>query len=727
MKFAPANLIQTAFIKPTLLLASLYLAGCSAPSSSVEDNEQQVVVKEYFSAGECVALQNTESGDFIIRSDGSYLANASQLNASAFTLKPTAIGKYLLFTADAKYFGLDEASGHIDDLDAASARTDWSIQSKSANQYLLKLDIADAHLKVDSDGGLSLSKDASKEVTFALAAHTGCAEFPEITVNSFGEPYKGKGVNQPVVGMAESHAHISATSFLGGAHYGKPFHKYGVEHALEDCTEAHGPGGANPIISTVAGGNPLGHDTVGWPTFAEWPTPLNTQTHEGAYYKWLERAWQGGLRLVVNLMVEHEVYCSLVSLDPTAPNCNEMETVREQIQFTTDLQNYIDAQEGGPGKGWFRVVYSPEEAREVINAGKMAIILGIETPHLFDCKLTYGLLPGLPETHGCNEESIASDIDEFYELGIRTVFPAHHFDNAFTGAGIFDLGSAVTANALNFGNRMDTGRFWETYDCPDEDYLFTPGAPMLLSDPTGITALLTDNDFGLLPIYSSDERQCNQRGLTALGQFLVDKLMQKGMIIELDHLELSSKGDVIAAAAEQTPPYSGLVSGHGGHGGLSISQAKTLLSIGGLIYDYKHTGSGYVEKLAETEALYQNVVNDDPYYFAMGFGSDINGTTHMAEAREDVSKPVNYPFTLFSGPDWGPEFDGMPTMTFEQQVSGERIYHTDVDGFAHMGMLPDWVEEVRLEGGQEALSSLYRSAESYLRMWERASSWQQAQ
>ena len=42
------------------------------------------------------------------------------------------------------------------------------------------------------------------------------------------------------------------------------------------------------------------------------------------------------------------------------------------------MQDYIDAQFGGPGKGFYRIVKTPFEARRVINSGKMAVVMGIE-------------------------------------------------------------------------------------------------------------------------------------------------------------------------------------------------------------------------------------------------------------------------------------------------------------------------------------------------------------
>ena len=42
----------------------------------------------------------------------------------------------------------------------------------------------------------------------------------------------------------------------------------------------------------------------------------------------------------------------------------------------------MNAQAGGPGKGWLQIVYSPEEARQIIGDNKLAVILGVEVDSL---------------------------------------------------------------------------------------------------------------------------------------------------------------------------------------------------------------------------------------------------------------------------------------------------------------------------------------------------------
>ena len=58
--------------------------------------------------------------------------------------------------------------------------------------------------------------------------------------------------------------------------------------------------------------------------------------------------------------------------------CGDDGAVARQIQGAKDLEAYIDAKAGGPGQGFYRIVYSAAEARAAIYAGKMAVVLGTE-------------------------------------------------------------------------------------------------------------------------------------------------------------------------------------------------------------------------------------------------------------------------------------------------------------------------------------------------------------
>src|SRR3712207_7427704 len=103
-----------------------------------------------------------------------------------------------------------------------------------------------------------------------------------------------------------------------------------------------------------------------------------------------------------------------------------MDTVRLEHQRIHELQDYIDAQYGGPGLGWFRIVDDPFEARRIMNAGKLAVVLGIEVSVLFDC----GVRLGMPT---CTKEQIDERLDEVYDMGVRQMELVNKFDNGLSG------------------------------------------------------------------------------------------------------------------------------------------------------------------------------------------------------------------------------------------------------------------------------------------------------
>src|SRR5690606_34971993 len=148
--------------------------------------------------------------------------------------------------------------------------------------------------------------------------------------------------------------------------------------ALNDCSIFHGQDGRRDIVGYFYDhGSGLGdisslipiitkgevpefnHDTAGYPDFTGWPSSWSSSTHQTMYYRWLERAYLAGMRLVVNLATGNSVLCDLVrgtGAQEVRYSCNDMVSVERTIEETRNLERYIDAQSGGPGKGWFKVV-----------------------------------------------------------------------------------------------------------------------------------------------------------------------------------------------------------------------------------------------------------------------------------------------------------------------------------------------------------------------------------
>lgn len=146
---------------------------------------------------------------------------------------------------------------------------------------------------------------------------------PDSEVDVVGEPFTGTTATGEVRGLVDAHTHMfSDEGFGGNVICGRTFSAHGIADALRDCP-AHQPDGRRALIENLTnarqGGNPFAsHDTVGWPTFRFWPA-YDSFTHQQMYYKWVERAWRGGQRILVNDLVSNSGLCTINGV-VNAPN-----------------------------------------------------------------------------------------------------------------------------------------------------------------------------------------------------------------------------------------------------------------------------------------------------------------------------------------------------------------------------------------------------------------------
>lgn len=744
----------------------------------------------------CVALKARESGRYLVASGTGYTATADAVTAAeAFLMKPTLLGEYALLNRSGTLVNAAATVGNV----AVAAATDSAslrlLADGDATTYpptpLFDVALTEAQIsayrgfvdplieaevftlansvnnqRLTATGTAALTTAAGDLPTqrFVLEEVTGCAAFPEASSNATGETFKGTTRDGRVLGMADVHVHTSSSTFLGGALSGRVFHKFGALQAMPDCAAVHGPMGARDAVGALFLMDTNGHTTTGWPVHTEWPA-RSMLTHRGIYWKWIERAWLGGLRIMVNDVVENATLCELQSKanGDLTQDCNEMNSARRQIGTMYALQDYIDAQYGGRGKGFLQIVLDPTEARSKIADGKLAVVLGIEISNLFNCQVNY--FParqqqpfeedgsGVPEnTYGCTmtetgaPNEIKTQMEELKGLGIRQLITLHEFDNAFGGNGIFDglvlnagnrenaggIPSTPTAPAFEF----PTGEFWTTYDCPLED--ITPGFTGYLWGDEGGASMTNLGPPPPLCIFTGqggrpggttacypEARQCNSRWLTPIGLYTYKKLMENGFIFDIDHLEYEMKTQALELAEAQSPAYP-FVSTHGTFGGTSYDQAGRILKNGGFLYPSVNNIRGFIGDMAETRALSAAAGNTN--LFAFGFGTDTDGLSGQLDPRSEIApgKEFKYPFVLFKGAPFDalPDFASATAVTFnqpeERNAAGQgRTWHEDLDGNAHYGMMADMVEEMRLEGSPQDMRDLFNSAEGYLRTWEK--------
>ncbi|MFI9756528.1 discoidin domain-containing protein [Streptomyces sp. NPDC051963] len=498
---------------------------------------------------------------------------------------------------------------------------------------------------------------------------------PDSQINVTGEPFTGTDSAGEVRGFVDAHNHLMSNEAFGGRLIcGETFSEAGVADALKDCPE-HYPDGTLAIFDYITHGGDGRHDPAGWPTFKDWPA-YDSMTHQANYYAWVERAWRGGQRVLVNDLVTNGMICSIYPFKDRS--CDEMTSIRLQAKLTYDLQAYIDSMYGGTGKGWFRIVTDSAQARQVIEQGKLAVVLGVETSEPFGCKQILDIAQ-------CSKADIDAGLDELYALGVRSMFLCHKFDNALCGVR-FDQGGLGTA--INVGQFLSTGTFWQTEKCTGPQH----------DNPIGTAASEAEEDLPAgteVPAYDADA-QCNVRGLTDLGEYAVRGMMKRKMMLEIDHMSVKATGrvlDIFEAAS-----YPGVLSSHSW---MDLNWTERVYSLGGFVAQYMHGSEGFSDEAERTDALREK------YDVGYGYGTDFNGIgDHPAPRGADTSNPVTYPFKSADGGS-----------LVDRQTTGQRTWDYNTDGAAHVGMIPDWIEDIRLVGGQGVVDDLLRGAESYLGTW----------
>lgn len=528
-------------------------------------------------------------------------------------------------------------------------------------------------------------------------------------------------IRAPLLGFADIHNHQMAHLAFGGhviigEAYGpieralNPFTDrdyHGLWHTLDFLGSrfADRLGGRFDEPFAFGGIMPL-YVNTGYPNFAGWPNFWEV-SHQKVYEDWLYRAVEGGLRLIVMLAEDSPSLCSESNNDKR--NCDdEMATILRQIDAAYAMQAYIDQKAGGSGKGWYRIVTTPAEARRAIHEGKLAVVLGIETANLFNCHFNQ---------FTCNWPG---QLKFFWQQkGVRHFFPIHQVNNFFGGASFFNSMIALT----EVGNIT-------THSCPQYEFHFDP----------------------------STEGRCNDLGLTASGRSLIEELMRTGSLIDVDHMSDRAFADTISIAQQYHYP---VVASHAGfnainhkdgsgqdhEGQWTLEELNQIQGVGGMVGLI--TGQGDLRdvntytrfngkqiphvcgRTTETFAQAYYYVLDHAPGMAIAIGTDFNSPLAEPGPRFGPDQCFVYPGAHYINRDpFQPKFDGKLEYRFfargsqielDKYTSGDRTFDFNYDGLAHVGLLPDFLADLETLGmSVEELDPLFQSAEGYIEMWERA-------
>jgi microsomal dipeptidase-like Zn-dependent dipeptidase len=416
-----------------------------------------------------------------------------------------------------------------------------------------------------------------------------------------------------------------------------------------------------------------GSDKGGYPNFAHWPR-YNDVTHQQMWVDWIKRAHQHGMRVMVALAVNNQTLARALKGDGPIDDKSAGDLqVKEIRSFVARHDDFME------------VALSAADLRRIVTAGKLAVVLGLELDDLgnFDAG----------DSAKVTRQAIVDEVERLHGLGVRYVIPIHMVDNAFGGTAAYEP-------FLNAANRIQHGGWWSLECTKTTGWTYT-GDDML-------SKVLQTFGLDRPPQLScpSGSGQRNSQTLTTPGKELLEAMMRKGMLVDVDHMSERAVDATLRVAENFADTAGGgypLMSGHNGlrgNGGserlLTEKQLQRIVKSGGML------GLGWGDGNAEQFlAGYRDVRRIVPAN-RVGFGTDMNGVI-VAPSPGKACAANDKNCTL------------LPTFR-----TGNRVWDYTKDGVAHYGLIPDFVQDLRNRGGSIEANELSTAAEGFAAAWERA-------
>ena len=712
-------------------------------------------------AGHWYTVQNTSTKQYLDATTQKWYLSDTADHAKKFYFKASDLQEYILYDGGKQYLAVQNdkvvRTKSLDDnvrwkVATANGTNAFRLQSYENGKYLAV-----------QNGKLITTSGKTDGTVFTLTRTAGKVKFPEITTNvkltdkngnivSRADAMARPKVGDTIIGYADTHAHLYHYLASGEVVFADSmFSPLGVQDALKDCSDVHGINGTFDVWGLAVDGK-AGHDTSGYPDFNYWPTAYTTG-HQQTYYKWLERAYLSGQRVFVNMCVNNRILGEITNILPPYKNgtTDDMLAAKKEIAEAYKTQDYIDAQCGGKGKGWFRICTSPKQAREVIADGKMAVFLGMELDQVFGVTEDYigQYKAGTITKAQCEGalEKVDKQLDEYYKLGIRSFFPIHAVDNGFGGCQLYQ------GEIFSILNLLATGGFYEPEDSPNQRVYYKQLSNELKRQSNG---------------------DGNSKGLTETGEWLIHKMIEKKYIIEIDHMSDKSFNKVLDICWEEK--YPGLIASHTrildmfqpedeAWEQIDIPRMIKLYQLGGFVSmmmietvnGQQICVSDYLQQMidlsaknkgkAATYTTYDNAAyqryggpyqvpttwyntNSDPsddLIMAIGLASDVNGACMLPNFDENsggnvqgMYDEVNYKDGSFTTLYPGVYNSVVKNVRFNKQKSGNRTFNVNgARGVAHYGLVPDMLKRLESRPDRVNIDATFHSAEGYLRMLER--------
>jgi microsomal dipeptidase-like Zn-dependent dipeptidase len=474
-------------------------------------------------------------------------------------------------------------------------------------------------------------------------------------------------------GWADLHVHQAAElAHAGTMYYGG--HDGPIGTALKACSwRQHG-------LPFNPGKYDQYHHGEGAPSLKDWPHHLDIG-HQQVHAQWLEAAWRSGLKLMVVSAVNSEPGCRLFSTLHPRPGttCLDMPNLNAQLDAFIKFDEAHD---------WYEIAVDPWHARKIINEGKLAVVVSLESSHIF------------PASNG----DIVEQLDQMYAKGVRTMQPTHEVDSRFSGA----------APWSNMFEVLQTAKYPVDFS---QGFI---GAVKSLGWGFEYETVTRDGHAG----------KFNRVGLKSDGYKLIDAMVARHMPVDIAHMSVKASEDTYAHLRDKHQRFPMYVS-HTRFGSLMLAddakkqqefmtsegQIDMVKDLGGMVglrpgpqgikVTPQQSDGAIVDarnECAGTTRSYRNLIAyGQRRQIKMALGTDFNGNTSMMGSR-------------FKRGQTGCPGGGTPEAVAPPPGVGADFVQ---NGLRHIGLIGDMMADLRSLDASAA-SAIDNSAENFLKMWERA-------
>jgi len=451
------------------------------------------------------------------------------------------------------------------------------------------------------------------------------------------------------------------------------------------------------------------------PNSLYWPHQTS-KVHQQMWWEWIKRAYQeGGLRVMVALTVNSELLAEVVDGDEPK---DDMHAADLQID---EIRSFV-----GRHNDFMEIAYTSADLRRIVGGNKLAVIVGMEIDNIGNFNK-----PGMV----VNEKSVRDEIQRLYGKGVRYVFPIHLVDNKFGGTAIYE-------DLFDLANKYSTGKFYSIQTSSDPLITYTLGVgldglgnlhikPALdaASDipfPPSFNGNPFDSRFCISPIPFAGRLGCwekfkritdllkpdpayiaypttpgghvNANGLEPMGKIAIKKMMELGMLIDIDHMSEKSINDTLTLAEQFGYPvnigHNGIRTALGTERDASRNTTARVAALGG-VFGVGTANTTPQDFIASFSTVWSAMGNS-----SVAIGTDVNGMERLPRASEGLNST-----DFYSG--------------FPKSATGNRTWDYTKEGVAHYGLMADFLKDVKAKN-VTVYNNLMKSAESFARMWERS-------